>query len=83
MDFLSIFSDPFSLRSILCRRQGSPQPAGIRKDGEWSEQKAGQQQRQEQDAGGGHKYRCLLVLTHLLWAQAVCPPLWPSTPQCP
>lgn len=29
MDFLSIFRDPFSLRSIRCRRQGSPQPAVV------------------------------------------------------
>lgn len=29
MDFLSIFRDPFSRRSIRCRRQGSPQPAVV------------------------------------------------------
>lgn len=29
MDFLSIFRDPFSLRSIRCRRQVSPQPAVV------------------------------------------------------
>ena len=86
MDFLSIFRDPFSRRSIRCRRQGSPQLAGdgwcceLEKKESVVVSRKAREQSEELGGAWGEDWVLGLALGRLcpfpsLPRPAVCPPL--------